>query len=279
MSNGAGTIYLVATPIGNLDDFSRRATEILAAVDLIAAEDTRHSVTLLKHYGIRTPMTAYHEHNETKKTPEIIERVKTGQNVALVSDAGTPLVSDPGYRLVRAAHRAEITVTTVPGPCAAIAALTVSGLPTDTFCFRGFPPGKSGARRKQFESDREIPATLIYYESPHRIVDSLKDMRDIFGEARAGTVARELTKKFETIKAGTLGGLVDWISRDQNQQKGEFAVVVEGAVAGESMLDRLTQRMLLRLADEFPPKKAATIVSDITGIRKKVLYEWLTLAR
>ncbi len=279
MSNGAGTIYLVATPIGNLDDMSPRAAQILAEVELIAAEDTRHSGKLLRYLGVKTPLISFHEHNEAERVDQLIESALNGKNIALISDAGTPLVSDPGFRLVQAAHLAEVTVSTIPGPCAAIAALTVSGLPTDTFCFRGFPPAKSGARQKQFESDKDMRATLIYYESPHRIVDSLKDMCEAFGDTRKATVARELTKKFETIKTGSLASLIDWISGDSNQQKGEFVVVVTGSSGGESKLGPEAQHLVALLAQELPPKKAAAIASEITGIRKKELYEWLTKSR
>lgn len=275
MSNGSGTIYLVSTPIGNLDDISPRAVKTLASVDLVVAEDTRHSSRLLRHHGIDTQLLSFHEHNEAMRVQQLVASARSGNQIAVISDAGTPLISDPGYRLVRAAHQAGVAVSAVPGACAAIVALTVSGMPTDKFCFRGFPPAKTSARQKRFAADRGTESTLVYYESPHRIVDSLNDMCAVFGGKREATLARELTKKFETVKMGELDSLVDWITADHNQQKGEFVVVVHGAEACEPLFDEKAQLLLRRLAQELPPKKAAAIVSEITGLRKKLLYNWL----
>lgn len=274
VSNQPGTIYLVSTPIGNLEDISTRALRVLAEVDLIAAEDTRHSTKLLRHFGIDTPVTAYHDHNEREKAKQLVSLAGAGKNLALISDAGTPLVNDPGYHLVMAAREAGILLVPIPGACAAIAALSVSGLPTDTFLFAGFPPSKSVARKNYFTAKSRSATTLIFYESPHRIVESLTDMLTIFGSERCVVVARELTKKFETVRSGTLAEIVTWIESDTNQQKGEFVVLVQGISAEEATeIDADTERLLLQLAEELPPKKAAAIVSEYSGLRKKRLYE------
>lgn len=276
MSNQPGTIYLVATPIGNLEDISARALRTLAEVDLIAAEDTRHSARLLRNFGIDTPVTAYHEHNERDKARELVALATAGKNLALISDAGTPLINDPGYHLVRAARAAGVVLVPIPGACAAITALSVSGLPTSEFLFAGFPPTKSGTRVNYFTAKSRLSATLIFYESPHRIVESLADMQQAFGSDRSVTVARELTKKFETIRSGTLAELVDWVSSDTNQQKGEFVVVVQGfSREADTNIGEDVERLLLRLAEELPPKKVAAIVADISGLRKNRLYEYL----
>lgn len=276
MSNQPGTIYLVATPIGNLEDISARALRTLTEVDLIAAEDTRHSARLLRNFGIDTPVTAYHEHNERDKARELVALATAGKNLALISDAGTPLINDPGYHLVRAARAAGVVLVPIPGACAAITALSVSGLPTSEFLFAGFPPTKSGTRVNYFTAKSRLSATLIFYESPHRIVESLADMQQAFGSDRSVTVARELTKKFETIRSGTLAELVDWVSSDTNQQKGEFVVVVQGfSREADTNIGEDVERLLLRLAEELPPKKVAAIVADISGLRKNRLYEYL----
>lgn len=274
VSNQPGTIYLVSTPIGNLEDMSARALRVLAEVDLIAAEDTRHSTKLLRHFGIDTPITAYHDHNEREKAKQLVNLAGAGKSLALISDAGTPLVNDPGYHLVKAAREAGILLVPIPGACAAITALSVSGLPTDTFLFAGFPPAKFVARKNYFTARSRSDATLIFYESPHRIVESLTDMQEIFGSERNAVVARELTKKFETVHSGTLAEIVTWIESDTNQQKGEFVVLVQGISVEEATeIDADTERLLLQLAEELPPKKAAAIVAEYSGMRKKRLYE------
>lgn len=274
MSGRSGSLFVVATPIGNLEDFSPRAARVLKAVNVIAAEDTRHTGKLLAHFGIATPLVSVHEHNERARVPELIARLANGESVALVSDAGTPLVSDPGFLLVRAAHDADIPVVALPGPCAAIAALSVSGLPSDRFVFEGFPPAKSVARRKYFESLKDESRTLIFYESSHRIVESVADMAAVFGDAREAAVARELTKQFETIRAGRLGDLRDWIAADSDQQRGELVVLVRGAVRAEKAeLSPETERILKILAHELPLKQAAAIAAEITGEKKNRLYE------
>jgi len=273
VSNQPGVLYIVATPIGNLDDLSPRALLTLNEVSLIAAEDTRHSTKLLQHFGILTPMLAFHEHNEREKTPELIAALEKGKSLALISDAGTPLVSDPGYRLVRAAHAAGIRVVPLPGACAAIAALSASGLPCDRFAFEGFPPVKSTARRRWLEALAHEPRTLIFYESPHRILESLQDMAHSFGDARAAVYARELSKQFETVRHATLGELVAWAGADPNQQRGEIVVLVHGAVAAATETGEDAARILRILIKELPVSQAAALAAEITGLKKNQLYE------
>ncbi|HHJ14634.1 MAG TPA: 16S rRNA (cytidine(1402)-2'-O)-methyltransferase, partial [Gammaproteobacteria bacterium] len=226
---GAGCLYVVATPIGNLGDMSTRAIEVLRQVVLIAAEDTRHSAGLLAHFGIDTPMQALHEHNEREQAPRLVQRmVEEGLELALISDAGTPLVSDPGYRLVRLARAAGVSVVPVPGPSALIAALSASGLPTDRFVFEGFLPPKAAARRARLEKLLTEPRTLIFYESSHRILDSLRDMAAVLGASRHAVLARELTKQFETILDDSLEALAGRVETDADQRRGELVVLVEG---------------------------------------------------
>jgi 16S rRNA (cytidine1402-2'-O)-methyltransferase len=218
VSNLSPALYVVATPIGNLEDMTARAIRILSQVDMIAAEDTRHSRKLLKHYGIKANMLAVHEHNESEQIPWLIESLRAGKSIALISDAGTPLISDPGFKLVRAVSAAGFTVVPVPGACAAVSALSAAGLPSDRFVFAGFPPAKAAARRRFFRKHAGEPYTLIFYESPHRIMESLADMATEFGAERQGVLARELTKKFETFSAGTLAALHKWLTRESNQR-------------------------------------------------------------
>ena len=273
MSNTAA-LYIVATPIGNLEDLSARAVRILSTVDLIVAEDTRTSRKLLMHYGITTPLSALHEHNEREQAPKLIEQLRAGKSIALISDAGTPLISDPGYHLVRAAHAADIIVVPVPGPCAAITALSVAGLPSDRFAFEGFPPAKSAARRAFFGRLAAELRTLIFYESPHRIIDSLADMLAEFGAAREAMVARELTKKFETLRAGSLGVLADWIARAETPRQGEFVVLVHGAEArtvAPALPD--AERVLKLLMAELPTRQAVDLAVGVTGLPRNTLYK------
>ncbi len=266
-------LYVVATPIGNLGDFSPRAVEVLQRVDLIAVEDTRHSGRLLQHFAIKTPMQALHEHNERTLADALLQKIESGQALALISDAGTPLVSDPGYHLVRLAREKGIRVIPVPGPCAAITALSAAGLPTDRFRFEGFLPAKSGARRQQLERLKQATLTLLFYESPHRIEDSLADMQTIFGGQRQGVLARELTKTFETIRSGTLAELSSWVTGDANQRKGEMVLLVQGAaVADPDDLDADAERVLKILLQDLPLKQAAALATEITGVRRKKLY-------
>ena len=270
----SGVLYIVATPIGNRDDISQRALAVLSEVDFIAAEDTRHSRHLLQYFNIRTHMLAYHDHNEEQATPQLIEKLQSGQSIALISDAGTPLLSDPGYRLVKAAHEAGIQVSPIPGACAAIAALSASGLPTDRFMFAGFPPAKSTARRGFFEQYAQQPATLIFYESSHRIQASLGDMQVVFGEQRQTVVAREITKTFETIKSASLGELAAWMAKDENQRKGEFVVLVQGFTGQQQdeMGVKLESVLQILMAD-LPVKQAAQLAAKITGLKKNQVYK------
>jgi 16S rRNA (cytidine1402-2'-O)-methyltransferase len=271
----AGVLYIVATPIGNLGDLSSRAIDVLRHVDHIAAEDTRHSAGLLRHFSITTPLFALHEHNEREKSAALIERLSGGESIALISDAGTPLISDPGYILVRDAQQAGLRVVPIPGPSALITALSASGLPTDRFCFEGFLPAKSGPRRKLLEALRDEPRTLMFYESPHRILDCLADMSTIFGEEREAVLARELTKTFETVRHSTLGELQEWVTGDANQQKGEFVLLLHGADGTEQDDEREGRQVAEVLAEELPLKQAAALAARISGARKNALYQHL----
>jgi 16S rRNA (cytidine1402-2'-O)-methyltransferase len=274
VSNRSGVLYVVATPIGNLEDLSPRARRILASeVALIAAEDTRHTGALTRHFGIATPMVALHEHNEREIVPRILKRLLDGDSVAVVSDAGTPLVSDPGYHLVRAALAEGIRVVPLPGPCAALAALSVAGLPSDRFVFEGFPPPRAAARREFFRGLRGEPRTLIFYESAHRIVESLADLREEFGAGREAVLARELTKQFETVRATTLGELAEWVAGDPNQQKGEFVIVVRGAeLTADAERAQEAERLLRVLLEHLPVSQAAAAVAELTGLHRQDVY-------
>lgn len=271
VSNPAA-LYIVATPIGNLEDLSPRAARILGEVVLIAAEDTRTTRKLLAHFGISTPTTALHEHNEREQIPKLLEQLHRGESIALVSDAGTPLVSDPGFHLVRAARDAGIAVVPIPGPCAAIAALSAAGLPSDRFAFEGFPPPKSAARRAVFQRLAHERRTLIFYESTHRIVDCLADMAAEFGGEREAVVARELTKKFETLRAGSLGVLTDWIARDKTPRQGEFVLLVHGAEERAGAEASETERVLDTLLEALPVSQAVELAARLTGQPRNVLY-------
>ena len=265
----------MATPIGNFGDMSQRAVEVLQNVDLIAAEDTRHSLRLLQFFAIETPTMAYHDHSDDRALQRIGQCLADGGSVALVSDAGTPLISDPGYRLVRYVQDGGFAVYPLPGPCAAIAALSVSGLPTDRFLFEGFLPARDGARNNRLAALAAEPMTLIFYEAPHRIEDSLQSMIEAFGGDREAVLAREITKTFETIRRGPLSELWQFVTSDSNQQKGEIVLIVAGRRKGEQAIDADASRLLLRLAQELPGKQAAAVVADYTGLRKKQLYEYL----
>nr|WP_251701968.1 16S rRNA (cytidine(1402)-2'-O)-methyltransferase [Pseudomonas boanensis] len=275
LGSAPGTLYVVATPIGNLDDISARALRVLREVALIAAEDTRHSIRLLQHFGIETPLAACHEHNERDQGGRFLARLQAGEDVALISDAGTPLISDPGFHLVRQARAAGIPVVPVPGACAVVAALSVAGLPSDRFIFEGFLPAKAAARRGRLEQIKEEPRTLIFYEAPHRLLESLEEMRAVFGDARPAVLARELTKTFETIKGASLDQLCEWVAADSNQQRGECVVLVGGwqAPEGEGALSAEALRVLDLLLGEMPVKRAAALAAEITGVRKNLLYQ------
>ncbi len=270
-----GTLYVVATPIGNLEDITARAIRVLSEVDLIAAEDTRHSTRLLQHFSIRTPLAACHDHNERDEGGRFISRLLAGDNVALISDAGTPLISDPGFHLVKQARNAGIKVVPIPGVSAVIAALSAAGLPSDRFTFEGFLPAKSVARNSRLELLREETRTMIFYEAPHRLLESVAAMRDVFGAQRLAVLARELTKTFETIKALPLAQLHDWISQDSDQQRGECVILISGFEQEHSVdVDLKSQQIMQLLMTELPVKKAAALAANITGLRKNVLYQW-----
>ncbi|MEZ5524617.1 MAG: 16S rRNA (cytidine(1402)-2'-O)-methyltransferase [Pseudomonadales bacterium] len=267
-------LYVVATPIGNLSDISARAVEVLKQVDLIACEDTRHSVRLLNHLGIQKPLLSYHDHNEVEQTQHLIAKLQEGVRVALISDAGTPLISDPGFQLVRKARECRIKVVPLPGPCALIAALSASGLPSDRFAFEGFLPAKRQARIECLEKLKNESRTLIFYESTHRILASLQDMSAVFGVGRHAVLARELTKTFETLHGDSLQGLCQWVAEDENQRKGEMVVLVHGAepqASDETSVDR--ERVLAVLLEELPVKQAAQLAAKITGAKKNALYQ------
>ncbi|OIZ94338.1 rRNA (cytidine-2'-O-)-methyltransferase [Candidatus Rickettsiella isopodorum] len=264
-------LYVVATPIGNLEDFSTRAIEILQTVDQIAAEDTRHSQKLLKYFGITTPLISLHEHNETISSKILLNCLKKNRSIALISDAGTPLINDPGYRLVKLAHQHGIPVIPIPGPCALITALCASGLPCDRFIFEGFLPGKNSARLKKLQEFLYETRTIIFYEAPHRILELIDDMLAVFGPKRYVVLARELTKAFETIHGDNLEKLNIWLNSDKNQQKGEFVILVEGAeYLSPYEIDR--QRILGILLAELPIKQATSLAAKITHAKKNKLY-------
>ncbi len=271
----AGILYVVATPIGNRADMSPRAIETLKGVDRIAAEDTRRSKPLLRDFGIDTPLIPFHEHNERRIGPELIGKIASGESIALISDAGTPLVSDPGYHLTRAALEAGLRVVPIPGPSAPIAGLSVAGLPTDRFLFVGFLPPKPGQRRKELERLRELTVTLVFFEAPHRIEAALVDMAQVLGSERRATLCRELTKTFETVHHDTLAGVCDFVAADPNQRRGEFVLVVEGAPAKSGELDDEAERVATILADDLPVKQAAALTARITGAKKNAIYQFL----
>ncbi len=269
-----GVLYVVATPIGNLRDISLRAIDVLKAVALVAAEDTRHTRKLFAHHGIATPLLAVHEHNERALTGQLLARLAGGESLALVSDAGTPLISDPGFVLVRAARLAGVRVVPVPGPSALVTALSGSGLPTDRFLFEGFLPPRQAARRQRLQALCGQGVTLVFYESSHRIVDCLADMADCLGPARNAVIARELTKAYETIHAGMLAELLDWLRADPDQQKGEFVVLVQGAASDSGQLDAAARHALGVLLGELPLRQAAALAARITGASKNRLYDY-----
>ncbi len=271
---GKAALYIVATPIGNLGDISHRAIEVLRRADIIAAEDTRHSSRLTQHFGISTRLVSYHDYSSSGREDAILAELAAGRSVALISDAGTPLISDPGYSLVARARQMQITVIPVPGACALTTALCAAGLPTDRFVFEGFPPHKQGARRQLFESLASEQRTVIFYESPHRIADSVIDMRDVFGEQRQAVICRELTKTWETIHGDSLGALSQWIMADDNNRRGEFVVLIRGApvVDQDSQLSE-ADRQLRILLEELPVKQAAALVAKLTGLKKNAVYK------
>ena len=266
-------LFVVATPIGHLDDMTFRAIDILKSVSIVAAEDTRQSAQLFKHYNISTQLTACHDHNESNKIEQLVQKLLAGDSVALISDAGTPLISDPGFKLVRAAQEHGIRVVPVPGACAAIAALSAVGLPSDRFSFEGFLPSRASQRISQLEKLKNETQTLIFYEAPHRILESIKDMAQVFGEDRPVGFAREITKTFETIKKMTLKDLVRFIENDHNQEKGEIVVVVGGAATKTDLEQEKLDELLKRLLRDLSVKAASQLAADLTGIKKKIAYQ------
>lgn len=268
-----GTLYIVATPIGNIEDISARAIRTLKEVDLICAEDTRHSQRLMQHYQIDTPMMSLHEHNEVGRIEQVSALLKQAKNIALISDAGTPLISDPGFKLVRDIRKQGFRISPIPGASAIITALSVAGLATDSFSFWGFLPAKSSGRKQVFSDLSQHRETLVFYESSHRILDCLKDLNQIMGD-RELVIARELTKTFETILSGKASSLVNKLEEDLDQQKGEFVLMVSGADDKPTEMDSSTQSLMAALLEELPPNKAAKIAAQVSGLKKKVLYQW-----
>lgn len=270
----AGTLFVVATPIGNLGDMVPRAIEILQTVDLIAAEDTRRSSQLLKHFNVDTELISYHDHSSQDRLDRVLEALEGGDDVALISDAGTPLISDPGYRLVRRALDLDCTVSPVPGPCAAMAALSVAGLPSDRFAFEGFLPARGSQRKKALQGLVKESRTLIFYEAPHRIQDTITDLCEVFGGEREAVLARELTKTYETILTASLHELNDQVKADANQQRGEIVLLVNG-YSGEKQTDEEAdqERILKILLKGMSVKQAANMAAQITGGSKNKLYQ------
>ncbi|ELK3677821.1 16S rRNA (cytidine(1402)-2'-O)-methyltransferase [Vibrio fluvialis] len=269
------TLYIVPTPIGNLGDITQRALDVLSSVDVIAAEDTRHSGKLLAHFNIQTKTFALHDHNEQQKAQVLVEKLLAGQSIALVSDAGTPLISDPGYHLVTQCRQAGVKVVPLPGACAVITALSASGLPSDRFSFEGFLPAKSKGRKDKFMEIAKAERTCIFYESPHRITESLQDMLDVLGPERQVVLARELTKTFETIQGMPLGELIEWIEGDDNRKRGEMVLLIHGyRDSAEDVLPEEALRTLGILTKELPLKKAAAMTAEIYNLKKNALYKW-----
>ena len=270
----SGSLYIIATPIGNLSDITLRAIETLKNVDLVLAEDTRHSKKLFDHYEIKSPLTAFHEHNENEKASGIISKINSGKSIALISDAGTPLISDPGYQLVSEAKKIGINVIPIPGPNAAIAALSSSGIASSSFSFFGFLPAKQASRLKLLKTKRSLDETIIFYESPKRILATIKDMMAVFGETRRVCLAKELTKSFETILNDNLIALIDFLESDPSHQKGEFVLIVspDDKIDFDEAKSEL-EKILPILCDEMGASKAAKLASKITGLDKKYCYK------
>lgn len=266
-------LYIVPTPIGNLSDITLRALEVLKSVDCIAAEDTRHSGLLLQHYQIKAPMLALHDHNEQQRASLLIQRIQQGQSIALISDAGTPLISDPGFHVVKACQEAGVRVVPLPGACAAITALSASGLPTDKFVFEGFLPVKEKAKADRLHALTDESRTMVFYESPRRVIETLSAMHKQWGE-RQVVIARELTKTFETIKTLPLSEMIVWLGDDTNQTKGEFVVMVAGISDDTERLPAVALKTLILLMADLPLKKAAALTAEIYGVKKNALYEW-----
>ena len=274
MSTKSGLLYVVATPIGNLADISLRAQQVLSEVDFIAAEDTRRTRPLLNHLGISKPIISVHEHNERERVESLLDKIQAGESMALVSDAGTPLISDPGYHLVREAREHGITVIPVPGACALVAALSVSGLPTDHFRFEGFLPSKSTARKTRLQQLSKESVTLVFYESSHRISAAVQDMVEVFGAGREAVLAREITKMYETVLGNTLGDILVRLQEDSNQSKGEFVLVIKG-IEKKSDKNNIedADNLLQLLLKEMPLKSASKVASTYLGLSKNEVYQ------
>jgi 16S rRNA (cytidine1402-2'-O)-methyltransferase len=268
-----GTLYIVATPIGNLGDISQRALDILTEVDLIACEDTRHTQKLLSAYSIKNKTISLHDHNERQRQEQIAQLLREGQNIALVSDAGTPLISDPGYHIVSYLKQHQLTVVPVPGACAAITALSVSGLPTDRFSFEGFLPSKSGARQAKLTELANETRTMVFYDAPRRAIDTVTDIVTVLGGERKIVIARELTKTFETIHSDTAANFLAWLQEDPNQLKGEMVLIIEGCHVDKNAISPEIIETLKLLLTELPPKKACAIAANIYGVKKNTLYD------
>jgi len=273
MTSRNAVLYVVATPIGNLADITHRAISTLESVDVIAAEDTRHTGQLLKHLNIKNKLLSLHDHNERSQSAIIITHLEQGKSVALVSDAGTPLISDPGFFLVREVRQAGFKVVPIPGPCAMVTALSVSGIATDRFVFEGFLPPKSGARKKHLKALVNEQRSMVFYESTHRIESCLSDMKSIFGISREVTIARELTKTFETIYSNSLENTIKWMQDDHQQKKGEFVIIVSGNPQSSSTSDVEVDRIVDILMKQLPLAQAAAVAAEISGQRKKELYQ------
>lgn len=271
----AGTLYIVATPIGNLGDISERALETLRRVQVVAAEDTRHSSKLLQYFNIDTPLISVHDHNEREQVAQLSQRLTAGDSIALISDAGTPLISDPGFHLVKALRAEGFSIVAIPGACAVIAALSIAALPTDRFTFEGFLPHKSGARLQQLQQLRFEQRTLVFYESPHRIAYSLQDMADAFGEERQAVICRELTKTYETVYAGSFAELLQVMTEDANSQRGEFVVLVHGCEQEVEETCLAREQVLDILAQELSPKQASKLAAKLTSFSKNEAYQRL----
>ncbi len=272
----SAVLYIVATPIGNLEDISLRALKVLAAVDLIAAEDTRHTRILLRHHAIDTQLIAFHEHNEDKAAPRLVDKLTDGTTIALVSDAGTPLLSDPGYRLVSLAAKAGIAISTVPGPSAITAALSVSGLATDRFIFEGFLPSRQSARIKLLESIRDEQRTIVLFESSHRVMASLQDMETVLGSEREAAICREMTKQFETVLRGSLRDLRQQLELDPNQRKGEFVIVLSGGGNDYPAAFLKALEMGRSLKPYLSVSQAARVAARVCGVSRRELYDHMS---
>jgi 16S rRNA (cytidine1402-2'-O)-methyltransferase len=269
----SGTLYIVATPIGNLTDISQRALDVLTHVDIIACEDTRHTQRLLSTYSIKNKTLSLHDHNERQRQDYVATLLQEGKSIALVSDAGTPLISDPGFHLVRHCRQLNLPVSPIPGACAAIAALSVAGLPTDRFSFEGFLPSKSGARQSTLANLLEEPRTMVFYDAPRRAIDTVEDIVKVLGGERHVVISRELTKTFETIHSDTAENLLAWLKEDPNQLKGEMVLIIEGMKIDANAIPAKAIATLKLLLEEMKPKKACAITADIYGVKKNALYE------